>query len=44
MRILVALVSVGLWFSLAAYAVSRWNPDVYNGYKAIQAYQKIETI
>ncbi|TDB28233.1 hypothetical protein ATCM_11520 [Stenotrophomonas sp. ATCM1_4] len=44
MRILVALVSVGLGFSLTACVVSRWNPDVYNGYKAIQAYQKIETI
>jgi hypothetical protein len=24
--------------------ISKYNPDIYNGYKAIQAYQKKETI
>lgn len=44
MKYLFRLIAFGLNFFLAACVVTGWNPDVSNGYKAIQAYQKRETI
>lgn len=44
MRVAFVLIVVGLSSLLAACVVTGWNPDVSNGYKAIQAYQKSEVV